>query len=58
MYATLTFITEALRIVTLVTATVKACYSELMSYTALVSSYWVSFNLSFNEAYQCQGHAH
>ena len=36
------------------TAAFNDCYSELMPYTALANSYWVSFY----DAYQCQGQAH
>ena len=36
------------------TAAFVDCYSELMLYIALVYSYWVSFQ----DTYQCQGHAH
>ena len=35
-------------------AAFKDCYIELMAYTVLGYSYWVSFH----NAYQCQGHAH
>ena len=51
MYATPTFITEALHLVTQVY--IADCYSELMPYTVLVNSYWVIFH----NACQCQGHA-
>ena len=41
---TLTFITEALRLVTYVTtAVLNDCYSEVMAYTELAYSYWASF---------------
>ena len=53
MYATPTFITEALCLVTRVQLLLKTV-SELMPYTALANSYQVSFN----GTYQCQGHTH
>ena len=54
MYATPTFITEALRLVTQAQLLITNCYSELMAYTALAYSYWASFH----HMYQCQGHAY
>ena len=53
-YATPTFITEVLRLVTRVQLFFNDCYSELTPYIVLANSYWVS---GF-DAYQCQGHAH
>ena len=40
MYATPTFITEALHLVT----AFNNCYSELTAYVVLAYSYWVSFH--------------
>ena len=55
MYATPTLTTKALHLATQIQlCTFNDCYSELMPYTALAYSYWVSFH----EAYQCQGHVH
>ena len=54
MYATPTFITEALRLITQAQLLVTNCYRELTAYTALAYSYWAIFH----NAYQCQGHAH
>ena len=51
-YATPTFISGMDSLVTL--AAYNDCYSELMSYTALAYTYWVSFH----NVYQCQGHTH
>ena len=50
-YTTPTFTTEVFHHVS--TATFNECYSELMAYTALAFSYWISFH----EAYQCKGYA-
>ena len=54
-YTTPTIITIALHLVTQVaTAAFNDCYSELMPYTAIAYSYWVSIH----NVYQCQGHIH
>ena len=54
-YATPTFMTEALHLVTQVyTAAFNDCYGELMTYTMLANSYWISFH----DAYRCQRHAY
>ena len=47
MYTTFTLIIEVLRN----TAAFNDCYRELMPYTALVNSYWVTVY----HAYLCQG---
>ena len=52
MYATPTFITEALRFLTQVQ--LLLIDFTLTPYTALAYSYWVGFH----DAYQCQGHVH
>ena len=53
-FATPTLITEALHLLTQVQLLYNRFYSELIPYTVLAYSYWVSFH----DAYQCQGHAH
>ena len=53
MYTTPTFVTEALHLATACTV-FNNCYSELTPYTALALSY----QISFHNAYQCQGTAH
>ena len=51
MYATPTLITEVLCLVTQVhTTALNYCYSELIPYTVLTCSYWISFH----DSYQCQ----
>ena len=52
-YATPTYITEAFHLVTQVQLLFMT-YIELMPFTALANSYWVSIHVT----YQCQGHAH
>ena len=45
MFATPTLITEAFYLVTQVAkAAFNECYSQIMAYTALAYSYWVSFH--------------
>ena len=45
VYATPTLIAEALHLVTQVAkAAFNKCYSQIMAYTALAYSYWVSFH--------------
>ena len=54
-YTSPTFITEALRLVTLAsTAAFDDCFSELLPYTVLANynSWWVCVY----DAYQCHGH--
>ena len=45
-----TYITEALRLVT----QLQLFHTIITAYTALAYPYWASFN----DAYECQGHAH
>ena len=52
-YATPTFITEIHCFCYLSIAAFNDCYSELMPYTALANTYWISFH----DMYQCQGQA-
>ena len=54
MYATTTFITEALCLVMLVQLLLMTVTVKLKPYTALANSYRVSIY----DAYQCQGRAH
>ena len=48
MYATPTFITEALRLVTKVELLLSNCYSDITAYTVLAYSCWVSTTTLFN----------